>query len=114
MMGADRTSEEMSGTAFPDRFRAGAAVGNVRKAQVACISETEPDKICVGFLEISAEISAVRCAVMDAKIGRGVSPLLPVLGNLRLKLSCALAALLAKCKQDITRTDNHYTNPKPS
>ncbi len=48
------------------------------------------------------------------KIGRGVSPLLPVLGNLRLKLSCALAALLAKCKQDITRTDNHYTNPKPS
>jgi hypothetical protein len=51
---------------------------------------------------------------MDTKIGRGVSPLLPVLGNLRLKLSYALAALLAKCKQDITRTDNHYTNPKPS
>ena len=31
-----------------------------------------------------------------------------------MKLSHALAVLLAKCKQDITRTDNHYTNFKPS
>lgn len=43
------------------------------------------------------------------KKGRGVSPLLPVLGNLTWKLSCALVALLAKSKQDITRTGNHYT-----
>ncbi|WP_300914969.1 hypothetical protein, partial [uncultured Alistipes sp.] len=65
--------------------------------------------VCVGFLVIRPKQRR-----MEMKIGRGVSPLLPVLGNLRLKLSCALAALLAKCKQDITRTDNHYTNPKPS
>ena len=31
-------------------------------------------------------------------------------GTVARKLSCALAALLAIRKQDITRTDNHYTN----
>ena len=46
------------------------------------------------------------------KRGRGVSPYLSVLGTLIWKLSCALAALLAKRKQDITRTDNIYTQIK--
>ena len=72
--------------------------------QVACISETEPDKICVGFLEIRPKQRR-----MEMKIGRGVSPLVQVLGTFNVKLSCALAVLLAENKQDITRTDNHYT-----
>ena len=84
-MGADRTSEEMSGTAFPNRFRAGAAVGNVRKAQVACISETEPDKICVGFLEIRPKQRRTKM-----KIGRGVSPLRRSWSTFKWMLSCAL------------------------
>ena len=46
---------------------------------------------------------------MEMKIGRGVSPLVQVLGTFNVKLSCALAVLLAENKQDITRTDNHYT-----
>ena len=52
--------------------------------QVACISETEPDKICVGFLEIRPKQRR-----MEMKIGRGVSPLVQVLGTFNVKLSCA-------------------------
>ena len=49
------------------------------------------------------------CARREKKKGRGVSPYSYVLGTLARKLSCALVALLAICKQDITRTDNIYT-----
>ena len=57
--------------------------------QVACISETEPDKICVGFLEIRPKQRRTMCR-NGYKIGRGVSPLQQVIGNPKQKLSCAL------------------------
>lgn len=48
--------------------------------QVACISETEPDKICVGFLD-----NRPKQRRMEMKIGRGVSPSLQVLGTYNLE-----------------------------
>ena len=53
------------------------------------------------------------CAPERNKKGAHLQPLAPVIGNRDWMLSCALACPAPE-GQDITRTDNHYTNHKPS
>ena len=112
-MGADRTSVKNVGNRIPEPIQGGRS-GWEHPQSAGClyIGNGTRQNMCWS-VKIGRNQRRKMCRD-GYKIGRGVSPLLPVLGNLRLKLSCALAALLAKCKQDITRTDNHYTNPKPS
>ena len=86
---------------FPVRGRmqsAGAAT--VRKdGRTPRVSINSGDEFEAGFCAPGRHKKGARCQLSIEGLGETIAR----------KLSCALVVLLAKSKQDITRTDNHYT-----
>ena len=86
---------------FPVRGRmqsAGAAT--VRKdGRTPRVSINSGDEFEAGFCAPDRHKKGARCQLSIEGLGETIAR----------KLSCALVVLLAKSKQDITRTDNHYT-----
>ena len=83
-MGADRTSVKNVGNRIPEPIQGGRS-GWERPQSAGCLyigNGTRQN--CVGFLEIRPKQRRTKM-----KIGRGVSPLVQVLGTFARKLSCA-------------------------
>lgn len=63
------------------------------------VSINSGDEFEAGFCAPDRHKKGARCQLSIEGLGETIAR----------KLSCALVVLLAKSKQDITRTDNHYT-----
>ena len=78
-----------------------AGAATVRKdGRTPRVSINSGDEFEAGFCAPDRHKKGARCQLSIEGLGETIAR----------KLSCALVVLLAKSKQDITRTDNHYTN----
>ena len=77
-----------------------AGAATVRKdGRTPLVSINSGDEFEAGFCAPDRHKKGARCQLSIEGLGETIAR----------KLSCALVVLLAKSKQDITRTDNHYT-----
>lgn len=80
-----------------------AGAATVRKdGRTPRVSINSGDEFEAGFCAPDRHKKGARCQLSIEGLGETIAR----------KLSCALVVLLAKCKQDITRTDNIYTQIK--